>query len=395
MSRVLHLITSVVRGGIEKWLLSMLRMVPADRCRMDICCKGADVGPLAPVARQLGAKVFLCPLGVTHLPFVRGLRRLLTEGEYGILHNHLDVYSGLAVWVAHRARVPVVTTFHNTSFPPQTRWTKQWPLRDLRRMYGALSIRYALRHADLVTGVSQGVLRALDSYGCPGRAPCRMLPLAVEVPPPSPRQERIDFRRALGLAPDAPLVGHVGRLIEAKNHAGLLAVFQRVLRRVPRARLLIVGDGPLQETVRQMIGNMRLQDKAFLLGLRDDVPALLAACDVFLFPSLHEGLPVVALEAGAAGLPVVGSRVPGLSEAVQHQVTGLLHEVQDVDGLADSVVRLLCDKGYARRLGDAARQRVSEQFSTEASAAALLAVYDSLAPGGRPGKARKDRVCAG
>ena len=116
--RVLHLIHWLVRGGIETWLLSMLRAVPRDECVMDFVCKGAGTGPLAPVAEELGARVHHCPLGPAHIPFARGLARILKEGRYDVLHCHLDVYSGFPVWVARRRGVRVISSFHNTQFPP-------------------------------------------------------------------------------------------------------------------------------------------------------------------------------------------------------------------------------------------------------------------------------------
>jgi glycosyltransferase EpsF len=97
--RVLHLITWLGRGGAEMWLMSMLHEIPRDVCAMDICCKGAHVGEMAPEAEELGAKVFHCPLDVTHVAFGRSLTGVLRAGGYDIVHNHLNVYSGFPVWI--------------------------------------------------------------------------------------------------------------------------------------------------------------------------------------------------------------------------------------------------------------------------------------------------------
>src|SRR5437773_1351676 len=100
MAKVLHLITSLTRGGIETWLLSMLRAVPRAICEMDFCCKGSATGERTSEAERLGAGVFHCPLGPGHVGFARSLGRLLAQGGYDLLHNHLELYSGFPVWVA-------------------------------------------------------------------------------------------------------------------------------------------------------------------------------------------------------------------------------------------------------------------------------------------------------
>src|SRR5207248_4472188 len=143
--------------------------------------------------------------------------------------GHLDVYSGLPVWVARRAGVRVISSFHNTQFPPQLAWGRLPVLRQLRQAYGAANVAYALRRADLVTGCSRGVLESLDSRGTvlrPERS--RVLYYGVRTAPPATPRERAALRRSLGWPEGTPLILHVGRFIEQKNHPGLLEIFRRV-----------------------------------------------------------------------------------------------------------------------------------------------------------------------
>src|ERR1700683_3353274 len=112
MLKVLHVITTLNRGGIERWLLSMLGEIPRTECAMDICCKGNSVGPYAPMAREFGANVYLEPLRVTQVGFLRGLRRLVTSGGYHIVHNPLQVYSWLPVFACRNLGVPVISSYH-------------------------------------------------------------------------------------------------------------------------------------------------------------------------------------------------------------------------------------------------------------------------------------------
>lgn len=378
MPRVLHLITSFNRGGIETWLLSMLREIPRSKWEMDFCCKGANLGPLTMLAEQLGAEVLHCPLGPSHIGFAQQLRHILVEGKYHILHNHLEAYSGFPVWVASRLGIPVITSFHNTHFTAQTPLTRLPLVRQLRSAYAFTSISYALGHSDLVTGCSQGVIESLDPHGTKLHKRSRVLYYGVNIPELSTSKDRADFRSSFGWSADTPLVLHVGRLIEQKNHLGILSIFQVILKHIPTAKLLLVGAGPLQPLIENTIAKRGLSHAVRLLGLRDDVPSLMSKCDVFLFPSLHEGFGLVALEANAASLPVVGTKIPGLIEAVQDGETAVLHDVEDIEGMAESVIRILKDRQYSQQLKDAGRTRVKNNYSTEVSAKRLMEIYNSF-----------------
>ncbi len=376
--RVLHVINALNRGGIEVWLLSVLRQIDRSECQMDFYCKGATAGALAGVAEQLDAVVLHRPMGVNPFGLARTLKQTLASDRYDVVHSHVDVYGSSVLWAARQQGVPVIASFHNTSFPPQTRLTSLPLLRQLRSVYGRVNIRQALRQADLVTGCSQGVLASLDPTGREIGERGRVLYYGVPLPPPATPADRAALRRSFGWPAETPLVLHVGRLIEQKNHLGMLSIFEQVLKRVPTAKLLLVGEGELRPAIEQAVAERGLMESVRLLGARDDVPALMTASDVFLFPSLHEGFGLVALEANAAGLPVVGTRIPGLCEAVVDGETALLHEASNQKGMAASVIALLTHRGYAERLGQAGRARVAERFSTAASANYLLELYHSL-----------------
>ncbi len=375
MIRVLHLINSMQPGGIETWLLRMLRQLPRHEIAMDIACKGAGTGKLAPDAICAGAKVMHFPLRPTHVGFIASLRRALHEGGYDLVHNHLDVTGGPAVWAARRSAVPVISSFHNTHFAPQT-WTRLPIARQFRGGYARVSIAYALRHSARITGCSQAVLDNIlpDNRHDPR---CRRLYYGVESHARASEAVRAAFRQSLGLASNAQLVLHVGRFFAQKNHEGLLRIFRQVAHRAPHAQLLLVGDGAERGLIESRIAEMKLASRVQLLGFRKDVPQIMTASDAMLFPSFHEGLPVVSLEASACGLPLIGSDIPGTNEAIVSGETGLLHDVTDEDGMAASVTRVLEDATLANRLREAAWQRVAEKFSTAASARSLAELYES------------------
>jgi len=377
--RILHLITWLRPGGIEKWLLSVLRYLPREGYALDICCKAPrSLGDpdLIATARAHGVNVIQCPLGPMQLGFLRGLHGILRRGNYNLVHNHLELYSGLPVLAARHAKIPVITSYHNTAFPPQS-WARYGPLPAIRDVYGKISINYALKSSDLVTGCSEAVLSNVkaDHHKLSN---FRTLYYGVDVPPLATPEEKAEFRLGFGWPADTPVILHVGRFVEQKNHAGILAIFRQVLECIPEAKLILVGspNSYLFDTVKQMAVDMGLNDSVCFLGARDDVPHLMAVADVFVFPSLFEGFGLVALEANAAALAVVGSDIPGLNEAVVNGETALLHRVDDIKGMADSVVLLLTNPEYAAHMGQLGRLRVLREFSVQASASTLMGLYD-------------------
>lgn len=377
--RVLHLIHAFNRGGLERWLLSMLREIPRDVCAMDVLCKGEDTGPWAGEAADLGARIFHCPLRPSHRGFVSGFRKVLREGRYEIIHNHLDVYSGVPVLIAKRHGVPVICTFHNTDFSKAHPWWLRLPVFEhVRRFYGYFSMGYAIHHADLVTAVSQGVLDSVLSGREMLGFPPEVLYLGVDIPPLATSEEKAEFRRSLGFQEDTPLILHVGRFMELKNHRGLIRIFERVVAELPRARLLLVGEGILRPAIEKFARERSLEQAVRFLGFRDDVQTLMARSDVFLLPSLFEGLPIVALEANACGLPVVGSNVPGLVEAREHGAACILHPIEDVENMARSVMKLIMDREHARALGLNGRDQIGAFFSVTQASQRLLCLYSEF-----------------
>ena len=373
--RVLHLINAFNPGGIERWLLSMLREIPRHVAEMDVCCKGADTGPWAPEAAGLGTTIYHCPLRASHVQFVRGLSHILRHGKYDVVQNHLGLYSGCGTWVAKRLGVPVMVTFHNTEFRPTARSFQKPLLRMLRAWYGTISIGYALRKSDLIACVSQGVSDRIVA-GRPDLMPkSRIMVHGVPVPELPSQEQRNAFRKCFGWSDDTPVVIHVGKFTEQKNHLGLLAVFEGILKRIPDAKLVSIGVGPLKDQVQSVIQEKGLVRSVQLLGQCDDALSLISMADLFLFPSLFEGFGLAALEANAVAVPVVGSRIQGLAQAIEDGRTGILHPPHDLEAMSRSAVKILTDSNYAAQLGSAGRIRVQRQFSTYQSATRLLELY--------------------
>jgi len=196
--------------------------------------------------------------------------------------------------------------------------------------------------------------------------------------------DRVAKRREFGVPPDGPLIGSVARLSPQKDPLTFVDMAAEVAARVPNARFLLVGDGPIRPAVEARVRDHGLQDQVLLLGLRRDIPEVLSLLDVFVVCSLWEGMPRTLLQAMAAGIPVVATRVDGIAEAVVDGVTGFLASPRDSAAIASRVVQLLSDEGLSKRLGAEAKQRV-EAFSVERMLRGLEALYGRLAVAKRLG----------
>lgn len=182
----------------------------------------------------------------------------------------------------------------------------------------------------------------------------------------------------LGLSPQGPVVGAVGRLIERKGHADLVMAWPRIRDRFPDAQLVIVGDGPYRPALEALVESSSESGSIRLVGRRDDVPTVLDAMDVFVFPSHFEGLPNALMEAMAAGLPVVATPVDGNAELVSEGETGVFVPVEDPDALANAVVDLLEWPDGGSSLGDAAREHITREYSVDRMVSAFESLYEEL-----------------
>jgi glycosyltransferase involved in cell wall biosynthesis len=177
----------------------------------------------------------------------------------------------------------------------------------------------------------------------------------------------------------APLVGNVAALDPDKGQRYLVDAAHLVVRRVPDARFLIVGQGELEHTLREQIKHLHLEKHVVLTGFRSDVLSLQKGFDVFAMSSVSEGLGTSALDAMACGRPVVATRVGGLPEVVAHRETGLLVPARDPASLAEAIIELLQDRNLREHCGNAAQERVRERFNADRMIDETVEVYRRVA----------------
>jgi glycosyltransferase involved in cell wall biosynthesis len=195
------------------------------------------------------------------------------------------------------------------------------------------------------------------------------------------KDDRYSVRRSLGIADDKYIVGAAGRLTPVKGHGELLRAFRLLKESIGNTKCLIVGDGPSMPELNMLARTLGIADDVILVGHRDDVYDLINCMDIFVLPSLHEGIPMVLLEALALGKPVIASSVGGVPEIVSHGETGLLVKPGNAKELAQSMTLLIQDRAYGRVLSKAGQELVRDRFSATQMADQTAAVYLSLVKG--------------
>lgn len=375
--RVLHVIPGLLRtGGVSIWLRSVLRAFDRERYQFDFLPKAVGKCPREESTEEellgYGGKIHRCEELRRPVPWGGALRRVLDE-RYDIVHEH-NLCEGSVLWEARRAGSPVrIAHVHNDVHSALT--TGRWVGRLVRHTQVWLT-RWCATHG---FACSDLVGRRHFGRGWERDPRWRLLLYGIDFSAFETPVDRLAVRGELGLPGDAFVVGNVGRFAVQKNHPFLLRVFAEVRKREPSARLLCVGDGPERTAIAEQIEAMGLGPVVLLAGARGDIPRLLlGAIDVFLFPSLYEGLPFALLEAQAAGLPCV------LSEGLSRQtdvVTSLMHRVslrETPARWAEHVRELRGQAGDGGKRNAALSLMRQSPFSIEQSARRLVSEYDEI-----------------
>ena len=380
--RVVHVLWDIEIGGNRTETLALVRH--ADRSRVEPSIfYGIRPGIVRP--EEVDA------LGGVGFPIRRKYDRrwiaALAEHSRGrgadVLHAHnFNGHAATALVLRGLRPKPVfVGTFGGVYRPARSSVRNEV----LYLLYRAASYA-SLRRADGVIAVSRAAAATLRRHGVPDSR-IRVIPHGVEALPDM--GDGAAARGEFGIPPDAPLVVTVGRLDPMKGHACLLEAAAEVRRHFPSARFLLVGGGPLAEDLRARARALGLEGAVLFAGVRNDVPRLLRAADLFAFPSLdeREGFGIALLEAMACGLPVVASRAGGIPEIVPDGRGGLLVPPRDARALAGAIRALLGDPSRRAALGREGRRRVEDAYSIRACVAATEDFYEECvrAQAGRRG----------
>lgn len=320
--------------------------------------------PLQELALQAGVTVrAFAYAGDMDLRFVPWLYRLIRSEQPDIIHIHSRRGADtLGLAAAKLAGCGKIVLSRRVDDPVKPGWLTQLRFVSL---------------PDRVVTVSKGIARVLEAAGVPA-SKIRQVYSAVDAAAYDSPLDVQTARQRLDLPLDVPVLVVVAQLIERKGHRFLLQALRQILVKYPTTRVLFVGEGEATASLQAQVAELGLEGTVRFLGYRNDIGDILRASDILVHPATMEGFANVAMQAMAAGIPVVSSDVGGMSESVRHEVCGLLVPPRDPDALAASIVRLINDAALRSQFGARGKEIVTSTFTPAAMVEGNCKIYREL-----------------
>lgn len=369
--RVVHIFPHLMPGGAERVLVHI--MTHLDRSRFDvsaICLAGPCGSDLEAMLERAHVPVQFLGKRPGFDPRMFGrVTRALLQADADVIHSHVHVLRYVYPYILYsrflRHRPRMLHTVHSLA---------EFEVEPRARFIQRLSFRAGVIPVAVAQEVSQSLTRL---YGVP---PAAVVPNCLPVERYCrPAVARSHWRAEAGFAYDTPLVTCVAGLRPEKNHELLLQAFARSSAAARDAHLLLAGGGKTED-LQQLAAALGIAERVHFLGVRTDIPDLLAASDLFVLASKYEGNPLCIMEAMAAGLPVIAPRVGGIPELVTDGVEGLLVEPSQIESLARALDVLLADRKLQARFGAASLKRAFAQFDVRHMVAGYQALYEAPLP---------------
>jgi len=369
--RVVEVLATGTNGGAQEHLYSLVSRL--DRDRYDVSIVSLSPGSAVRKLQRAGFDVLVIDEPDDAIA-VGGLAAHLAEIRADVVHNHMF----RAETVGTRAALALAEIGHRRPYVVSTVHSSRVRSEEDREL-----LRQLTPHIDQIIAVSRMIEAKLENEGRTA-APVRLIYNGVDLSRYDHTEPCCTLPEEYGMEPGSQIVGVVARLEPEKGHATLIEAWPQVLRAVPDAYLLIVGEGSRREALEAQAREMRVAHRVVFTGRRDDVPSVTAALDVAVLPSYREAQGLSILEAMALSRPVVASNVGGIPEMIEDGVTGLLVPPHDADALAHSISRLLLDHPLADTLARAGHDLVHDRFCVELMVSEIQAIYDEGARVVRP-----------
>ncbi len=363
-ARILHLFVTLPVGGAENLLLSIVRGLDHERFASFVCC----IGKRGVMGDRLAAmdippvELRFMQKGGWDRRVVPALVDLIRRERIDLVHSHLyhaNLYGRLA---ARKAGVPAVVSIHNTYGKPKLhRQIVNW---------------YLSRHTAAIIVGSEEIKRDVERYDHVSASRIEVIPNAVDLARSASTLSKLEARARLGLAERDLVMGSIGKLEEQKGHRYLIEALALLRHRGIVARLLLAGEGRKRSALESLVASLGLEHQVMLLGTRNDLGDLFRAMDVFVMPSLWEGLSLAMLSAMAAGLPVVATPVGGVSRVFCSDEYGFTVPAGNSAALADKIAECLQNLPAAMVKGMKGAQHVRDNYGDEAMVRRVEAVYE-------------------
>jgi glycosyltransferase involved in cell wall biosynthesis len=366
--KVLECIRQGQIGGGESHLLSLVENI--DRSLFEPIVLSFTGGPMIDRLKELKVETHIIsttrPFDITKWKTVK---EFLMKEQVDLVHAHGTRANSNILWASRSLKIPVVYTVHGWSFHQD-----QNPLVKWVRIMGE---KYLTSKADLNISVSESnkqsgknFIKSFNSV---------VVNNGIDQSKFNPAKRVKDVRAELGIPADAQLVLFIARFTSHKQPLALIKAFAEAVKDNPKLHLLMVGDGDQKELALEMVNQAGLEKAITFQSFRQDVPDVLAAADIFVLPSLWEGLPIGLLEAMAMGKAVIATNVDGSSEVVKDEVNGLLVETGNlVPDLASAIVRLSRDKDLRSSFGRNAITTINERYNAVNMTRKIENIYKGL-----------------
>lgn len=299
--RVLHMIGCLEVGGSQSMVMNIYRNIDRNKIQFDFIVDKVLESPFTQEIHSLGGRIYKLPKfnGTNILELRKSWNNFFNKhAEYRILHSHVRSYASLYIPIAKKHGLTTIIHSHSTSngsgITSVAKKILQYPLRF---------------QADYFFACSQESGEWLFGNRITKQDKFKIIPNAIDVRKYAYNEENRSKIRKEFQIENRFVVGHIGRFIEAKNHDFLIDIFYELHKEKAESVLLLVGDGELKDQIKEKVKMLGLEDCVIFTGVRNDVAELLSAMDVFVFPSIYEGLGIVAIEAQTSGLPVIASDV--------------------------------------------------------------------------------------
>lgn len=305
--KVVHVLGAMNAGGVEAWLMTLLRNTDKGLINHEFIVHHKEKAFYDDEIYSLGSQIHYCQYSAN--PFIYGINlyRTFKKIKPDVVHSHVHAFSGLVLLIAYLCgiRNRISHCHSDTRF-------KEKNISFIRKLYFSLMKFLISAFATIRIAVSSLAAESLYGMNWKTKQNCMVIPCGIDISKYDPKYKNFDMRKDFGLPEDAFVVGHVGRFEEPKNHRFLIDVFSELRKKNDKAYLVLVGDGTLKAEIEKKVADLNLTPYVIFTGLRKDVPVImLSVFDIFVFPSLWEGLGLVAVEAQLAGLHcIVSNSVP-------------------------------------------------------------------------------------
>ncbi|MEW5744181.1 MAG: glycosyltransferase family 4 protein [Nitrospirota bacterium] len=352
--KVMQVTHDLAIGGLQRVIVNICKGINRDIFDVSVLCL-RRYGEFQPELEEMGVKTFLLPdakeSGLDYLS-VWKIKRILKEQQTDVVHTHNTqpfVQGGVAAFIA--GVKTVVHTDHARSYPDKWRY-----------MFAERVVSHLVRN---VVAVSDSTAQDLiQRVKIPARKVITV-PNGIDGNPFCITVDKDEKKKELGFGGRGPVIGFASRVARQKGLTYLLKAMPEIIQVFPECVLVIAGEGPEESPLQQEAANLNIKDHVVFLGPRLDIPELLKLFDILVLPSVWEGLPMILLEAMAAGCPTVATDVGGVSTAIKNGESGVLVEAENPAALSREIVSLLSDEDKRKVLSEKGRRRFLDMFSAE------------------------------